>query len=97
MVTAVVTIPTGYNGFQGESSRIFFFCPGGWGCCQTSSVKNSMQPEDCDLLHAGLDEMRKNTNPFTGGINFDESWLARAAPRAFTCRIKKHMKRSFVL
>ena len=34
-----------------------------------------MQPEDCDLLHAGLDEMRKNTNPFTGGINFDESWL----------------------
>jgi hypothetical protein len=56
-----------------------------------------MQPEDCDLLHAGLDEMRKNTNPFTGGINFDESWLARAAPRAFTCRIKKHMKRSFVL
>lgn len=27
---------------------------------------------DCDLLHAGLDEMRKNTNPFTGGINFDD-------------------------
>eukprot|EP00913_Durusdinium_trenchii_P025537 g23968.t1 len=29
---------------------------------------------DCDLLHAGVDEMRKNTNPFTGGINFDETW-----------------------
>ncbi|CAK9081566.1 3-beta-glucan synthase) (Protein GLUCAN SYNTHASE-LIKE 12) [Durusdinium trenchii] len=27
---------------------------------------------DCDLLHAGVDEMRKNTNPFTGGINFDD-------------------------
>ena len=27
--------------------------------------------EDCDQLHAGVDEMRKNTDPFTGGINFD--------------------------
>ena len=31
--------------------------------------------QDCDWLHAGVDEMRKNTNPFTGGINFDASWL----------------------
>ena len=30
--------------------------------------------EDCDLLHAGVDEMRKNTNPFTGGLNFDVTW-----------------------
>lgn len=37
-----------------------------------------MRSEDCDLLHAGVDAMRKNTNPFTGGINFDETWLKSA-------------------
>ena len=33
--------------------------------------------EDCDALHAGVDEMRKNTNPFTGGINFDAPWSCK--------------------
>lgn len=28
-------------------------------------------------LHAGVDEMRKNTNPFTGGINFDAPWSCK--------------------
>lgn len=28
--------------------------------------------QDYDELHAGVEQLRKNTNPFTGGINFDE-------------------------
>lgn len=59
------------------SHQGFFLLSGGVGGAarQARSKTPAMPPEDCDLLHAGLDEMRKNTNPFTGGINFDESWL----------------------
>ena len=58
------------------SSRVLSFGQGGnVGAVSDKLSAEILQLEDCDLLHAGLDEMRKNTNPFTGGINFDESRL----------------------
>ena len=49
--------------------------------------------EDCDVLHAGVDEMRKNTNPFTGGINFDAPWSGKNKAGRRNCACASQMDR----